>query len=367
MNPPFHSGILLRVKTDAAGGAASPLAAGGAHGVTRATHSRGNLAPPKLSRLSPILLCGLLACSVPRLALQAAEAFTVEPSGNATAWTVKYTGRPVMVYAFRPDTFEPYVQQLCTIDGDNVLRDAPHDHLHHHALMYAISVNGLNFWEELSGSGVEKPVQTFPPELGKTVDGLPQARLKQTLHWLAPQDAFLPNDPKHALLVEQRTLTLTIDPAGKEVALEWTSDFAVGGKTNVVTLAGANYFGLGMRFLEELDPMVTHLNAGGPPNLSNNRQDTTAHPWGAVTFNRPGRPATLVVHGDPANARGQATYFTMRTPFAYLAATQTLDKEPLAYRTGERFQVRYLITLTPQLQSADAITARGKRWTTSLR
>lgn len=319
------------------------------------------------SRPSSVLLSCVLALSAPCLELQAAEALTFESSASATAWTVSYAGRPVMVYAFRPDTFKPYVQQLATVAGDNVLRDAPHDHLHHHALMYAISVNGLNFWEELSGSGVEKPVQTSPPELGQTADGRPQARLKQTLHWLAPQDAFLPNDPKHALLVEQRTLTLVVDPAGKEVALEWASEFTVGGRTNVVTLGGSSYFGLGMRFLEELDPLAAHLNAGGPPDLSNNRQDTTAHPWGAVAFNRPGRPATIVVHGDPANARGHSTYFTMRTPFAYLAATQALDKQPLVYRAGERFQLRYLITLTPQLQSADLITARGQRWTTTLR
>lgn len=309
----------------------------------------------------------LLAVSAPVLALQAAEALSAEPSGNTNSWTVKYEGRPILVYAFRPDAFKPYVQQLGTVDGDNVLRDAPHDHLHHHALMYAISVNGLNFWEELSGSGVEKPVQTSAPELGRTADGRPQARLRQTLHWLAPQDAFLPNDPKHALLIEQRTLTLVVDPAGKEVALEWASDFAVGGRTNVVTLGGSSYFGLGLRFLEELDPLAAHLNAGGPPDLSNNRQDTTAHAWGAVAFNRPGHPATIVVHGDPANARGPATYFTMRTPFAYLAATQALDKQPLVYRAGERFQLRYLVTLTPQLQSADAITARGQRWKASLR
>jgi hypothetical protein len=309
----------------------------------------------------------LVACAGTALPLRAAQSLSAEASENATAWTVKYAGRPIMVYAFRPDTYKPYVQQLCTIDGDNLLRDAPHDHLHHHALMYAIRVNGLNFWEEISGSGIEKPVKTFKPELGTSAEGLPQARLKQTLHWLAPQDAFLPNDPKNALLIEERTLTLVVDTATREVALQWQSDFAVGGKTNVVTLTGSTYFGLGVRFLEELDPLAAHLNAGGPPDLSDNRQDTTAHPWGAVAFNRPSRPATLVVHGDPANARGQATYFTMRTPFAYLAATQALDKDPLVYRAGERFQVRYLITLVPQLQPADVITARGKRWAASPR
>jgi len=42
MNPPSHFGIPLRMKTEAVGRAASPLAADGAHGVTRPTHFRGN-------------------------------------------------------------------------------------------------------------------------------------------------------------------------------------------------------------------------------------------------------------------------------------------------------------------------------------
>ena len=37
------------------------------------------------------------------------------------------------------------------VTGENLLRDAPHDHLHHHALMYGIRVNGVNFWEETPG------------------------------------------------------------------------------------------------------------------------------------------------------------------------------------------------------------------------
>jgi len=39
--------------------------------------------------------------------------------------------------------------------------------------------------------------------------------------------------------------------------------FEVGIRTNVVTLTGANYHGLGMRFLQELDPLAVHLASEG--------------------------------------------------------------------------------------------------------
>lgn len=45
-----------------------------------------------------------------------------------------------------------YVAEFSPPDGGNVLRDAPPDHPHHHGLMYAVKVNGLSFWEEISGS-----------------------------------------------------------------------------------------------------------------------------------------------------------------------------------------------------------------------
>ncbi len=292
----------------------------------------------------------------------AAAQMTVEDTSRATEWTVKYQGRKLMVYSFAPDKFKPYVKELCTFDGENLLRDAPHDHLHHHALMYAIRVNGINFWEETPGSGVQKPVVTGKPEISTAQDGSPQARIRQTVHWIAAQDAFLPDTGKLALLVEERTLTLTVNPESKEVALQWKSDFVLGGKTNEVTLAGANYFGLGMRFQQELDPVAVHVFAGGKPDLSENRQDVSKHPWEAVTFDRPGKPATVVLFGHPANARGDAAYFSMRTPFAYLSATQELYKEPLVYRGQDRFQLNYLVALYPRLKSPEDITQRGQLW-----
>ena len=159
--------------------------------------------------------------------------------------------------------------------------------------MYAVSVNGLNFWEEISGSGVEKAVETMGPVLDTSPAGLPQVTIRQTLHWLAPQDAFLPDSPKRALLVERRTLVLAVNESQDEVTLRWKSRFEVGGKTNTVVLLGATYFGLGARFLEELDPIAAHFNSEGRPDLTGTRQDVTPHDWCAVAFDRCRRPQRL--------------------------------------------------------------------------
>ena len=61
--------------------------------------------------------------------------------------------------------------------------------------------------------------------------------------------------------------------------------------------------------------------------------------------------AGAAVHGGSLrthpNARGDAAFFTMRSPFAYLSATQELDRDPLVYKSGDRFALNYLIAAIP--------------------
>ncbi len=310
-----------------------------------------------------LVLAGAVCCLIP--AAVSAAGLAVEDTSRPTQWTITYDNQPVMVYASDPQKFKPYVKALNTMAGYGVLRDSPSDHLHHHALMYGIKVNGVNFWEESPGCGVQKVVETSRPQILQSIAGMPQARLVQVLYWLAPEHAFLPNTNSPALLIERRTLTLTLDLQKKETALHWKSEFEVGSATNVVTLTGANYHGLGMRFLPELDAPAVHLTAEGRPDLSGNKQDVSTHGWEAVVFDVPGKPATIALYGDPGNARGNAHYFAMKTPFAYLSATQGLDREPLVYRKGDRFELNYLITVSPELRSTEVLAERGRQWIAS--
>jgi hypothetical protein len=314
-------------------------------------------------------LFGLLSLVLNQSA-SADENLTAEFAARTNQWTLSYQGKPVMTYVIDPQKFKPYVQSLNTLDGYGVLRDSPGDHLHHHGLMYGIQVNGINFWEETAGCGVEKVVETSAPEFLNTAEGLPQARLVQLLYWLAPEDAFLPNSNAPPLLIEHRVLTLTLDPGKRETALQWKSQFEAGSKSNVVTLTGFNYHGLGMRFLKELDPLARHLTPQGPLDFATGqpagKQIISFAPWEAVTFDLPGKPATIALFGAPRNPRGEAHYFAMETPFAYLSATQGLDREPLVYRQGEHFELNYLIVLYPELKLPAALTDRGRQWISSL-
>ena len=284
-----------------------------------------------------------------------------------TEWTVTYNGQTVCVYTFAPDQAKPYVRELAPLGGTNLLRDSPFDHKHHHALMYAIRVNGVNFWEETPGHGVERPdVRTMKSRTFNTSNGPAVAEFEQTIHWVTEADAKEADPAPVALLIERRRLTLTLDDAAKEVALRWQGGFRVGAKAPEVTLTGSNYNGLGVRFLQELDPVAKHLIDGQAPDLAGTKQDVRPGRYGAVMFDVPAHRATFALFGAPKNANGNF-FFSMMRPFPYLSVTQGLDQKPLVYRAGDTFEVDNLVTVYPEVKSAEFLSARAARWAETLK
>jgi hypothetical protein len=86
-----------------------------------------------------------------------------------------------------------------------------------------------------------------------------------------------------------------------------------------------------------------------------------------VLFDVPAKPATIALFGGPTNARGDGHYFAMKTPFAYLSATQNLDREPLIYHRGEHFELNFLVTLYPELKTTEALAERSREWRSATR
>ena len=148
---------------------------------------------------------------------------------------VRYKGHKILVYAFATNQFKPYVRELYTLRGENVTRDAPPDHLHHHGLMYAVYVNGINFWEERGTPGVERHVELPLKVATIGADGMPMASFTELIQWLSPSNQPAPDPLTAALLSERRTLTVTVDEKNQEVALRWDSEFQVGPNAGKVT------------------------------------------------------------------------------------------------------------------------------------
>ena len=310
-----------------------------------------------------LTMCGLLG-ALAWLIPAPATAAEISAQVRDNEWTVKSGATTLCVYRFAPSLPKPYVSVLATTRGDNLLRDSPFDHKHHHALMYAVAVNGNNFWEEAPGHGVERHAGGASNTVVTRSDGSSHAIFHHKVRWLTSAAAASSDSSPPALLEESRTLKLTVDEKAREVALQWRSEFAVAPNAPEVTISGSEYFGLGMRFLQELDPVSSPLI--GTTRVESDRL-VAPGPFGAMEFDAPGRPATVALYASPANAKSPATFFTIRrTPFAYLSATQALDKGPLKYKAGDRFAVEYLVVTYPEAKAPEDLAKRGAAWTRSL-
>jgi hypothetical protein len=268
---------------------------------------------------------------------------------------ITYKGRKLLVYAFATNQFKPYVRELYTLRGENVLRDAPPDHLHHHGMMYAVNVNGINFWEEKGAAGIEKHIEMLRMNTSDA-NGLPGAYFTELIHWLAPTNLTSP------LLVERRTVSVGVDVTNQEVAVYWDSQFLVGPKAGKVKLHGPNYDGLGLRLPESFNHVGAFQNSAQLPYTGPNTQNVIPARWTSVLGQMGGRDVMLVMFGRKENAHGDAAFFTMLDPFAYLSAAQGLDKQPLEYAAGDPFTLRYLLAVYSDNKPPEFIHRRCESW-----
>ncbi len=282
-------------------------------------------------------------------------------------WVVKSGSQPLCAYTFAPEQIKPYVRELAPLGGENILRDSPFDHKHHHGLMFAIKVNGVNFWEETPGCGHQKPVGRPTTMMGADrIRHLQAVMIRQRFDWVTEADARLENSEPAALLIVDRSLSLALDESTPEVALIWQSEFKVGQSVTEVELGGANYFGLGMRFRQDLDPLATHWIAGNHPDVTGTKLNVTPGAWGAVTFDVPGKPATVAIFPSPRNPGGETHFFSMKRPFAYLSATAGLDRKPLKFKASDTFKFEYVVAIYPEVKPADFLSRRAEFWTARL-
>ncbi len=253
---------------------------------------------------------------------------------------VRQGERLLLRYRYRGTSHKPYVEALTTPDGKNVLRDAPADHLHHHGLMLAWRVDGTNFWEEGKGSGREQHVEWDELRIATTrhvsePGQIPreQAILRQYLEWVGPT-----GEP---MLVESRELTIrAVAAEGEPHVLSWHSTFWPPEGSPGVRIEGANYNGLGARFLAAMDHDGHFLNARSTRGVQGTAGEQAA--WCAYSAPiEEDRRATVAMFGARANPRHPTSWFTMDQPFSYLAATLGLDRQPLELGPDDQLSLSY--------------------------
>lgn len=282
-------------------------------------------------------------------ALAAAEA-EVNVKNDDTHVTIASGDRELIRYKFAGVPFKPYVQELRTPGGINVLLDAPHDHLHHHGLMFALAVDGVDFWSELDACG---------RQIHRAFEAGAAGGLVENLDWVTPEGK--------ELLHEQRQVTAGIDSDTGATMLTWRARLDVPPDKGQVALSGDHYFGLGLRFVEAMNGNGKFLTSTGEAGeVVRGEERNVPADWCAYASAIDGKDVTVAMFSARANPRHPAVWFTMPVPFAYLSATLNLHKEPMTLEAGAPLEVCYGVALWDGRQNQEAIQGAYGRWLESL-
>jgi hypothetical protein len=298
-------------------------------------------------------LVGAFAATVLSVAKGNADDLRISSDGKTVS--IFAGNRAVVRYRFSHVSHKPYVEQLSSPSGVQILRDSPSDHKHHHGLMYALAVDGVNFWEEDRPESGREVVRHTKPLALTTADGIQRAGISQDLEWVGPKT-------DKPLLVERRTINVLESADFGATLIDWRCRLMLPAGKNTAVLGGSDYFGLGIRFLKSMD-------AGGHFSFAENAtgkmvqgtEHLTVARWAAYTAKADGKPVTVAVFDSPTNVR-PATMFSLQSPFAYLSATLNQSKQPMTVN-DRPLDLCYGIAVWDGEAGSSQIESLYQRWT----
>ncbi len=225
----------------------------------------------------------------------------------------------VIQYVYKGDSFKPYVKELYTPGGLNILLDSPSDHIHHHGLMCALAVDGVDFWSETPECGKQMHVSSISTESfskPSTVGGAFYERLE----WVDGEGKVKLRE-KRMVRVDTKDVDATL--------VTWRSRFMLPDGAESASIGGSHYFGLGMRFIHAMDGGVFFNADRKESKVFRGEEKLVRSRWCGYHAEVEGKDVTVAMFDNPGNMRYPAMWFMMARPFGYLSATMNLHEEPL--------------------------------------
>ncbi len=266
---------------------------------------------------------------------------------------------PILRYHYRHVPNKPYVKELFTPAGVNILQDGPPDHPHHHGLMYALTVDGINFWEEKDKaiSGIESHREFLAPLLEEK-DEASIAGFSERLDWIHPQT-------RKAMLAEDRTIRVKCRKGEAATQITWTSQLKTPPGVESATLTGTVYHGLGMRFAKAMDKKGEFFR-GVPGTIHHGDERLMEANWSAFTASgEDGKVITAAMFNHPANPVQPAIWFAIDPRYNYLSATLGLYEKPMVLTAKDSLTVCYEIMVWDGKIDAEAVEKAYQAWIAS--
>ena len=243
-----------------------------------------------------------------------------------------------------PTTFKPYIIRLTTPSGINILRDAPLDHTHHHGLMFAIKIDGVNCWEEFNPKDFGRQETLSIVESVTESNNRKEKKVETSLLWS--------DGAGQSLVMEKRTITAY--QTNDATVVDWISVFTLPPGKEKAVLGGNEYHGLGMRFIESMDEGGQYFASS---DAGKKEGRLTSCRWMAYTVKADGKPVTIAMFDTKDNPQPMFAY-TMGSgegEFGYFSATANLYREPVALTLQKPVTFHYLLVLWDGAKTAAEI------------
>ena len=260
----------------------------------------------------------------------------------------------MLTYHYGNVPYKPYIKQWRSPSGINILRDAPHDHLHHHGLMFALMVDGVDFWGEVNSKtpGLEAHRGLTDVQVDGR-HGMNRAAFTEDLDWTTPAE-------QKTLLQERRTIEVYQSADLAASLMTWQSELGLPAGKPSAEISGRHYFGLGMRFVQSMDLKGYFVNAEG--KTGHDGTNDMQSKWCAYTATANRKPVTVALFDHPDNLRHPARWFTMLDPFSYISATLDVHRKSITLKQGETLQLRYGLALWDGRVEPQQIDQLYRRW-----
>ena len=223
--------------------------------------------------------------------------------------------------------FKPYVEKLYTPGGVQVLLDSPFDHIHHHGLMYSMGINDYEFWGEYSDKCAYQVLTKVDSD---------ESSVKAELNWVTPNGELLAKETREIAAASEN---------GANV-LNWKSVLTPAGD-KAVKIWGRHYFGLGMRFAEEMNTNVKFTNSTGAHDGAIVRGDERLKDcqWINAVGTVGGKGVSVTIEEKDGNTRPMTGYSMGEgwKAFAYMGATMRVHENPIMLEPGQSITAAYKV------------------------
>lgn len=251
---------------------------------------------------------------------------------------------------------KPYFHPLALVDGTELTWLRPEDHPWHRALWFSWKyINGLNYWEEDSKTGLSEG-RTEIANVNVTCDDSHSASIGMTLNYRPPHEK--------PVLTEKRELSISAPNEMGQYYIDWESTFTAGdedvvfgrtpivGEENGVTWGG--YAGLSLRMVKE----AYHWHFCD----SEGERDMKAHGKQArwVDYSGPaatGQFAGITIFDHPENLRSPSPWYVAKG-LAYFSPA-ILFHEPYTLKKGKSLLLKYRILIHAQKLDREFL---NKQW-----